>query len=146
MAEEKIGKVIWKGGMAFDGGAGSGPWTIPLDAEAAAGGADQGFRPMELLLVGLAGCTAMDVISILKKKQQDVTGFEVETVGARADEHPRVYTDIQIVYRVIGHNIDPKAVARAIELSETKYCPASAMLRERAAITSRYEIVEAASA
>jgi len=142
MADEKIGKVIWKGDMAFDGGAGSGPWTIPLDAEAVSGGAEQGFRPMELLLVGLAGCTAMDVISILKKKQQDVTGFEVEAIGTRADEHPRVYTGIQIVYRVTGRRIDPKAVARAIELSETKYCPASAMLRERATITSRYEIVE----
>ncbi len=139
----KVAKVVWKGNMAFEGlGSTWAGGMIPLDADDAVGGQGQGFRPMELLLVGLAGCTAMDVISILRKKQQAVTAFEVEVEGIQVEEHPRYFGTINVVYRVTGHNIDEKAVARAIELSETKYCGASAMLREKAQISSRYEILE----
>ncbi len=140
----KVAKVVWKGDMTFEGLGSTWPGgIIPLDAEEAVGGHDRGFRPLELLLVALAGCTAMDVISILRKKQQTVTAFEVEVEGIQVEEHPRYFGTINVVYRVTGHNVDEKAVARAIELSETKYCGASAMLREKARITSRYEILEA---
>lgn len=144
MANEKTARVVWKGDMSFDGLGSTFPdFAIPLDADQSVGGHDRGFRPLELLLIGLAGCTAMDAISILRKKQQAVTAFEVEVQGVQAEGHPKYYTDIAITYRVTGHDVDPKAVARAIELSETKYCPATAMLREKARLTSRYEILQA---
>ncbi len=140
----KTGKVVWKGDMTFEGSSGAYPGgVIRFDADEASGGHDQGFRPMELLLTALAGCTAMDVISILKKKKQDVTGLEVETEGVVVDEYPRVYSHITILYRVTGHAVDPVAVARAIELSETRYCSVSGMLKAKAEITTRYEIHEA---
>jgi putative redox protein len=140
----KTAKVVWQGDMSFDGfGSTWADGKVQFDADGAVGGHDQGFRPLEMLLMGLAGCTAMDVISILKKKRQDVTGFEVEVEGVQVDEHPKYYGKIALVYRVTGRDVDPKAVARAIELSETRYCGASAMLREKANITSRYEITEA---
>jgi putative redox protein len=84
----------------------------------------------------------MDVISILRKKRQRVSGLEVEACGSRVDEHPKVYSAIEIVYRVRGEGVDPKAVERAIELSETRYCPAIAMVGQAARIESRYEIEE----
>lgn len=134
--------VVWQGDLMFEGAARSG-FTVALDAEADVGGQDSGFRPLELMLVGLAGCTAMDVISILKKKREDVTAFEVRVYGQRAKEHPRVYTDIELEYLITGRNVNPKSVERAIELSETAYCPAQAMLRPCANIRSRYRIIEA---
>ncbi len=144
MAVEKNAKVVWGGDMTFDVYGSTAPdMTIRLDSDESVGGHDQGFRPVELVLAALAGCTAMDVISILRKKKQDVTAFEVEVHGVQADSHPRVFTEITVVYRVTGRNIDPKAVARSVELSETKYCPVSAMLREVSNITSSYEIFEA---
>jgi putative redox protein len=96
--------------------------------------------PMELLLIALGGCTGADVISILEKKRQRVTAYEIEVRGARRDEHPRIYTRIEVIHRVRGDAVDERAVARAIELSETKYCSVSAMLSATATITSRYEI------
>jgi putative redox protein len=141
MAAAKDAKVIWKDGLAFEGIGASG-FTISLDTIAEEGGGS-GFSPMELLLVSLAGCTAMDVISILKKKRQDVTGFEVRAHGIRADEHPKVYTDITLEYVVHGHNVDPKAVERAIELSETKYCSVSGMLSKVAKVMTTCRIEEA---
>ena len=82
----------------------------------------------------------MDVISILRKKRQQISGLEVEARGSRVDEHPKVYGAIELVYRVRGKGVDPKAVERAIELSETRYCPAIAMVGQAASIESRYEI------
>ena len=107
------------------------------------GGANDGFRPMELIAVGLAGCTAMDVISILRKKQQDVTSFEVLVHADRSTEHPKVFTHAVIEYVVTGHNIDPAAVERAIQLSETRYCPAQAMLGKVFPIEHKVTIFEA---
>ncbi len=125
--------VTWKGKMAFDGEV-SGGFHLPLDTSIEQGGENNGFRPMELMLVSLAGCTSMDVISILKKKRQNVTGFEVSVNGDRAAEHPHVYTHIVVNYKVVGVNIDPAAVERAIELSETKYCSAFNTLNKTAVI------------
>ena len=128
-------------GMAFHGTADSG-FTIKMDAHPSVGGDDDGFRPLELLLVGLGGCTAMDVLSILRKKRQDVSGFEVQLHADRAKDHPRVFTAVAINYVIRGRGVDPKAVERAIELSATKYCSAQAMLAQSAEITTHYEIVE----
>jgi len=128
-------------GMAFHGTADSG-FTIKMDSHPSVGGDDDGFRPMELLLVGLGGCTAMDVVSILRKKRQEVSGFEVQLHADRAKDHPHVFTTITINYVIHGAGVDPQAVERAIELSATKYCSAHAMLSQSAEITSNYEIIE----
>lgn len=133
--------VTWDHGLSLTGTAGSG-FTLPLGGSKDGGGDDDGFRPLELLLVGLAGCTAMDVISILQKKRQDVTGFQVKAHASRAAEHPRVFTEILLEYVVRGRRIDPEAVDRAIELSATKYCSASAMLARAANIRHEVRIVE----
>lgn len=117
-------------------------FAIDIDAAADVGGTSAGPQPIRLVLAALSGCTSMDVISILRKKRQDVTHFSVEVIGTRATEHPKVYTDIEIVYRVHGHNIDPEAVQRAIQLSEEKYCPVMGMLRASVNLHSRYEVVE----
>jgi putative redox protein len=134
-------KVIWKKNMQFDSTADSG-FTLPLDARVEEGGAGEGFKPIELFLMGLAGCTAMDVISILGKKRQEVTKFDVQVQAVRAKEHPKVFTDIEIVYRITGKSIDQAAAERAIQLSEEKYCPAQAMLSKVVPIRSRLEIME----
>ena len=141
MAAVKDAKVVWKEGLAFEGIGGSG-LKVSLDTLAEEGGGS-GFSPMELVLVSLAGCTAMDVISILKKKRQEVMSFEVRAHGLRADDHPKVYTDITLEYIVRGHNVDSNAVERAIELSETKYCSVSGMLSKVAQVTTTYRIEEA---
>jgi len=117
-------------------------FRIDLDAEESVGGVGAGPQPPRLLLQALAGCTAMDVISILRKKRQQVSGLSVEVQGSRADQHPRVYTRIEVLYRVRGQNVDPQAVARAIELSATRYCPVIAMLGKVAEVRTRYAIEE----
>jgi putative redox protein len=137
----KTATATWRGDMHFTATTDTG-FVLTLDADPSVGGQEMGFRPLELMLVSLAGCTGMDVISILKKKRQEVTGFEVRVTADQATEFPKVYTDIEITYVVRGHNIDPKAVERSIELSQNKYCPASAMLSKAATIRTRYEIVE----
>ena len=134
-------KVTWKGRMSFEGSVLSG-FTLPLDASPAVGGDDNGFDPMELFAVGLAGCTAMDVISILKKKRQDVTNFEVRVHTERATEFPKVFTHVKVEYIIEGHQVDPVAVERSIELSQTKYCPAQAMLSKAVQIDHSYVINE----
>ena len=134
-------KVTWQGRMTFTGSADSG-FPVQLGTDPAVGGDNDGTRPMELIAMGLAGCTAMDVISILQKKRQEVTGFEVRVHTERADEHPKVFTHIIIEYLVEGRNVDPAAVERAMELSETKYCPAQAMLGKVVQIELKYKITE----
>ena len=121
--------VIWDKRMSFQGTADSGN-VVPLGTVPEVGGDDDGFRPLELLVIGLAGCTAMDVISILTKKRQDITDFEVRVHAERADEHPKVFTHITIEYLVTGNEISRETVERAVELSAEKYCPAQAMFKE----------------
>jgi putative redox protein len=98
--------------------------------------------PMELLLLALGGCTGVDVISILKKKRQQVSDYRIEVSGDRRPEHPRSYTRLEVKHIVRGHHLSAPAVASAIELSETKYCSVAATLRGSAEIVSTYEIVE----
>ncbi|HEX2640864.1 MAG TPA: OsmC family protein [Pyrinomonadaceae bacterium] len=99
--------------------------------------------PMEMLLTSVAACTAVDVISILQKKRQDVTDYNVEITGERADEHPRKFVKFHVHHIVHGRSVSEKAVADAIELSDTKYCSVAATVRPTAEITTSYEIVEA---
>ena len=134
-------ELTWKSNLSFNGTADTG-FTLPLGASPKVGGDNDGFRPMELILIGLAGCTAMDVISILQKKRQQVTAFQVTAHAERSDEHPKVFTRIKLDFQVTGKDIDPRAVERAIELSETLYCPAQAMLTHSVKITNEYSIVE----
>jgi putative redox protein len=145
MAEVMTAQVTLEEGMRFTAESGSGH-RVTLDADEHGGGENAGFRPMELLLVGLAGCTGMDVIAILRKKRQDVTGYEVQVRGMRAEEHPMVFVEITVEHVVSGHHIQPEAVARAIALSEERYCGAGAMLGKVAHLTHTYRIVEAAQA
>ncbi len=133
-------KVTWKQeGLRFTATADTGG-KIDL-ASKMDEGAD-GFRPMELLAMGLAGCTGMDVISILKKKRQDVVNFEVKVHTEKAQDYPQIWTKTILEYIVTGRNIDPKAVERAMELSKNTYCPAQNMLGKAVNIETKYTIVE----
>lgn len=134
-------QVTWNGKMSFTGTADTG-FTVPLDADSAVGGDNHGFRPMELMAISLAGCTAMDVISILQKKRQVVNAFDVKVQAERADEYPKIFTLITVEFTVKGNNVDPAAVERAIHLSSTKYCPAQAMLAKAVSIEHKYTIIE----
>jgi putative redox protein len=129
-------------GMRFLGASDSGH-VVVMDSDGTVGGNDSGARPMELILMGLCGCTAMDTISILRKKRQNVIGLEVKASADRAEEHPKVFTKIALHYIVTGEDVDPAAVERAIELSAERYCPAQAMLGQVAEFELTYEIVEA---
>ena len=133
--------VIWKGKLSFSGTADS-AFSLPLGTSPDVGGDDDGFRPMELFAIGLAGCTAMDVISILSKKRQEVTAFEVKTHIERTPEHPKVFTSAVIEYLFTGYNLDETAIVRSIELSATRYCPAQAMLVQVMPIRLTYQIYE----
>jgi putative redox protein len=130
--------ITWIEGMQFVARSDSGH-AIVIDSKADDGGFGSGPGPMEVLLMGLLGCTAMDVISILKKKRQPVTGLKVLATGERASEHPKRYTKIHLEYVATGE-VDPAALARAIELSEEKYCSAIATLRGAPEITNSYRV------
>ncbi len=132
-------KVTYVDGLQFVGEAGSGH-AIVMDGDHEVGGHDTGMRPMELLLVGLGGCTGMDVASILKKKKQPFTGLEVDVRGKKADDYPKKYTDITIEFVVKGKGVEEQAVKRAIELSMEKYCSVKATLEGTAKISWSYRI------
>lgn len=119
-------QVKWIDELQFVARAGSGP-AVVMDTSDSGGGAG----PMELVLMGTAGCTAMDVIAILKKKRLKVTGFEINISGERAEDYPKRYTDIHIEYVVYGTDLKPEGVKQAIDLSEKKYCGAMASLNAR---------------
>ena len=135
--------ITWVQDMQFVGMGDTGH-AIVMDAAKEGGGYGSASSPMEVLLMGLLGCTAMDVISILKKKRQPVQGFKLFATGERAAEHPRKYTKIHVEYVAYG-DVDPKALARAIELSETTYCGAIATVRGVAEVTSSYRVEPAAA-
>ena len=134
-------EVQWHQKLTFSGTADSG-FEVPLGSYPEVGGDDDGFRPMELMAVSLAGCTAMDVISILQKKRQKVHDFNVKVITNRADEHPKVFTEAVVEYHAAGEGLDETALVRAIELSATRYCPAQAMLGQIIPLTLKYIIFE----
>jgi putative redox protein len=134
--ETKTARLRYAGGEAFVAESQSGHATVTSFAH----DDPSAPTPMELLLVALGGCTGADVVSILEKKRQRVTGYEIEVRAERRAEHPRIYTAIEVVHRLRGHHLDERAVAHAIELSETKYCSVSAMLGATARLSMRFEI------
>ena len=134
-------KVTLVQGMQFAGKATSGH-TLVMDADDSAGGVNAGFRPMELLLVGFGGCSGMDVISILRKKRQQISGLEINVKGERADSYPKVYKEIHIEYVVKGKSIEKEAVERAISLTLEKYCSVGATLAKTGIISHSYSIIE----
>lgn len=132
-------KITWINGRAFLGESGSGH-AVVMDGAPEAGGRDIGVRPMEMLLLGLGGCTAFDVVMILEKGREKVTGCEVELDAERAAEDPRVFTRVKLRYTLRGRNLKPEAVERAIGLSAEKYCSASKMFEHSAVLEHAWEI------
>lgn len=128
-------------GITMVGKADSGVW-VTMDGPAEFGGSEAGVRPLELFLLGLGGCTGMDVISILAKKRAPLDDLEVHIEADKAGEHPKVFTEIRIKYVFYGKGLNPKHVEEAISLSQDKYCSASAMLKKACEIKHEYEIVE----
>lgn len=135
-------EVKWLGGRAFEGVADSGHSVI-MDSSPDFGGQDKGIRPMEMLMVGMGGCTSIDVMNILEKARQDVTACVAEITAERAETEPKVFVKMHVHFKVTGRSLDAKRVERAIELSAEKYCSASIMLGKTAEITHDYELIEA---
>ncbi|MCS6787600.1 MAG: OsmC family protein [Thiobacillaceae bacterium] len=134
-------RVKWIEDVCFMAESGSGH-ALVMDGAPDIGGRNLGPRPMELLLMGAGGCTSVDVVMILRKSRQQVTGCEVRLTAERAPDHPKVFTRIHMHFIVRGQGLKPEMVERAIRLSAEKYCSASIMLGKTAAITHDFEIVE----
>ena len=135
-------KISWQGGKAFEAISSTGH-KVMMDASKEVGGEDKGSRPMELLLMGLGGCSGIDVMMMLQKGKQDVKDCQMEVTSERADAVPAVYTKINLHFTVTGTNLNEKKVARAVELSADKYCSVSKMLEKTAEMTHSYVIIEA---
>jgi putative redox protein len=134
-------KVTLLDNMQFTGTASSGH-TLIMDAEDESGGHNKGFRPMELLLVGFGGCSGMDMISILRKKRQQVSGLEINVRGEKSDTAPKIYKKVHIEYVIKGKGVEKEAVERAIDLSLEKYCSVAATLAKAGTVTHTYRIIE----
>ena len=128
-------------GMQMLAESGSGH-TLVMDAAASVGGRNMGIRPMELLLIGMGGCAAIDVLTILRKGRHNVSDCVATLEGIRAETEPKVYLEIHMHFTITGKKVPVKAVERAIQLSEEKYCSASAMLGKTATIHTTYKIME----
>jgi putative redox protein len=133
--------VNWVDGLLMVGKSDSGH-TITMDGPPESGGENLGVRPMEMLLLGVAGCTMIDVVTTLKKMRQDLSHLETKINAERATDHPKVFTDIHIQFILKGQNLDEKKVDKAITLSAEKYCSASIMLGETATITHDFKVIE----
>ncbi|MEI5663614.1 OsmC family protein [Bosea sp. CCNWLW174] len=134
-------RAKWVEGMAFLGEAGSGH-AVVMDGAPEYGGRNIGIRPMEMLLIGLAGCTGFDVVQILKKGREAVTGCEVEVEAERATEDPKVFTKIHLAYRISGRGLSQAKAERAVTLSKEKYCSASIMLGATAQMSTSLVVIE----
>ncbi|MEW6054689.1 MAG: OsmC family protein [Nitrospirota bacterium] len=134
-------RINYVEGLQFVGTSSSGH-ALVMDGDPTVGGQNSGPRPMELLLLGIGGCSGMDVISILKKKKQDVTGIEIAVKGEKAEDYPKKFTDITLEFAVRGRNISEEAVKRAVELSMNKYCSVKATLEGTAKIKFSYTIIQ----
>ena len=135
-------RVKWVQDMTFVGESGSGH-SVVMDGPPEYGGRDLGVRPMEMLLLGMGGCTSFEVVQILKKGRQAITDCVAEVQAERAEENPKVFTTIHVHFIVTGKELSEKRVAKAVQLSADKYCSASIMLGKSAKITHDYEIREA---
>ncbi|MFZ5782172.1 MAG: OsmC family protein [Pseudomonadota bacterium] len=134
-------KVSWVDGALFVAETGSGH-TVTMDGAADIGGRNLAARPMEMVLLGMGGCTAIDVVSMLKKQRQDIEGMELSLVAERAGDHPKVFTSVKLVYTVRGRKLNRALIERAVSLSDEKYCSATAMVRKSAEISSEIVLVE----
>jgi len=134
-------RAKWVEGMAFMGEAGSGH-AVMMDGAPEYGGRNIGIRPMEMLLIGLAGCTGFDVVQILKKGRESVTGCEVEVEAERATEDPKVFTKIHLAYKITGRGLSQAKAERAVTLSKEKYCSASIMLGATAEMSYTLDVVD----
>lgn len=134
-------RVQWLDGRAFVGESGSGH-AVVMDGAPDSGGRNIGVRPMEMLLLGLGGCTAFDIVMILERMREKVTGLDIALEGERAEQDPKVYTHVKMIYRVKGRGLKPANVERAVNLSAEKYCSASAMFGKTATIEHSFEIIE----
>ena len=136
-------RVQWLDGRAFVGETGSGH-AVVMDGAPEAGGRNIGVRPMEMLLLGLGGCTAFDIVMILERMRENVTALDIGLEAERAAEDPKVFTKVTLVYKIKGRNLKPASVERAVNLSAEKYCSASAIIGKTANIEHRWEITEEA--
>jgi putative redox protein len=134
-------RVKWVQDVTFIAESGSGH-SVVMDGAPDAGGRNVGFRPMEMLLIGLGGCSAFDVVMILKRSREPIVDCVVELEAQRATTDPKVFTAIELVYKVTGKNLDLKKVERAVNLSAEKYCSASRMMSATATLTHRVEIID----
>ncbi len=134
-------KLKWTGGIRFEGKSLFGHKII-TDGAKSAGGSESGYKPTELLMFGLAGCTGIDVATILTKMRQELTGIEVEVQGHQPEEYPKPFSKIYIKYIFTGKNLDKGKVEQAIQMSEDKYCSISQTLKGVSNIISTYEIHE----
>ncbi|MGB1580914.1 MAG: OsmC family protein [Nevskiales bacterium] len=137
-------RIKWIEDAAWVGETGSGHGIV-IDGPDSIGGRNLGPRPMELILLGVGSCSAMDVIHILKKARQAVTDVQIEVDGKRAETDPKVFTDIHLQFKVYGQGLSEKQVARAVQLSAEKYCSASLMLQASVNITHGHEIIDSAA-
>lgn len=135
-------KITWINGRAFLGESGSGH-SVVMDGAPESGGRNIGVRPMEMMLLGLGGCTAFDVVHILEKSREKVTGCEVELEAERASDDPKVFTAVKLIYTLRGSQLKPAVVERAIKLSSEKYCSASKMFEKTATLAHEWKIVDA---
>jgi len=131
-------KISWVDGALFVAEGGSGH-TLTMDGAPDVGGRDVASRPMEVVLMGMGGCTAIDVVAMLRKQRQDIEGVEISLAAERAEEPPKVFTSVKLVYTVRGRKLNRALIERAVSLSEDKYCSATAMIRKSASVS--HEIV-----
>jgi putative redox protein len=134
-------KVSWVDGALFVAEGGSGH-TLTMDGAPDIGGRNVASRPMEVVLMGMGGCTAIDVVSMLRKQRQDIEGVEVSLSAERATEHPMVFTEVKLVYTVRGRKLNKALVERAVSLSDEKYCSATAMIKKSAKVSHEVVLVE----
>lgn len=134
-------RMTWAGGRRFTGVDSFGN-DITTDISKESGGQESGHSPAELLLFGLAGCTGVDVVSIMDKMRQPLESLEVEIIAHNNDEHPKAFTSFEVKFIARGRGIDPERLARAIQLSEEKYCIVSHTFKSNATVTTSYEILE----
>ena len=134
-------KMKWTDGIRFEGTSTFGH-KIVTDGSKEAGGTENGYKPTELVVFGLASCTGVDVVKILEKMRQEVTGLEIEVKAFHPDQYPKPFNRIEIFYIFTGKNLDKKKIEKAISLSEEKYCMVSLSLKGMAKIVTSYEIVE----
>lgn len=134
-------RVDWKGGIKFEGNSAFGH-PLVMDGAEKAGGEEAGYKPNELLLFAVAGCTGIDVVRILQKQRQKLTSLEIEVTAHQSDEYPRPFHTVEVKYIARGENLDEKKLAKAVELSEEKYCVVSQTLRAEAKIVTSYEVTD----